>query len=142
MSAQNRDAVRRLVREVMSNGNLAAGEEVLSPNLVDHMPILETPDRDGLLKAMMAARRAFSGVRYKVIAEISNEHWVAMAVEADGGVHKGPFMGIAPTGKPVKWTETHLWKVIDAKIVEHYGNVSMFEIHKALGSHNIESKLR
>ncbi len=92
------------------------------------MPILETPDCDGLLKGTMAARRAFSGVRYKIIAEISNEHWVAMAVEADGGVHKGPFipfMGIPPTGKPVKCTETHLWKVIDAMIVEHCRRVSM-----------------
>ena len=51
-------------------------------------------------------------------------------------------MGLPPTGKPVTWTETHLWRVVDAKIVEHYGNVGMFEIHKMIGSHNIEWKLR
>ena len=142
MSAQNRAAVRRLFREVMGKGNLAAADEVLSPDLVDHMPMLETPDRAGLLKAMMAARRAFPDLSYRVVAEISDEHWIAMAVAVDGGVQQGPLMGVPPTRKPVTWTETHLWKVIDAKIVEHYGNVSMFEIHKVIGSHNLESKLR
>ena len=142
MSVQNRAAVRRLYEEVLGKGNLAVADEVLAPGFVDHMPLVETPDREGLLKAMMAARKAFPDLRYQVVAEISNEHWIATAVEVDGGVHRGSFMGVPPTGKPVRWTETHLWKVIDAKIVEHHGNVSMFEIHKMIGSHDLESKLR
>lgn len=50
-------------------------------------------------------------------------------------------MGIPATGNPVSWTETHFWKVIGGKIVEHHGNVSMFEIHKMLGSHDLQGTL-
>ena len=142
MSEQNRAAIRRLYREVIGKGNLAVADEVFSPDFVDHMPIMETPDQAGLLKAMMAARKAFPDLRYQVIIEISDGPWIAMAVAVDGGAHEGTFMGVPPTGKPVTWTETHLWRVVDAKIVEHHGNVSMFEIHKMIGSHNLESKLR
>ena len=142
MSEQNRAAVRRLYREVMGKGDLSVADEILSPNFVDHMSVMESSDRAGLLKAMLAARRAFPDLKYEVIEEISVDHWIAMAVSVDGGTHQGTFMGVPPTGKPVTWTETHLWKVVDAKIVEHYGDASIFEIHKVLGSHNLESKLR
>ncbi len=142
MSEQNKAAVRRLYREVIGKGNVGVADEVISPDFVDHMSITETPDRAGLLKTMMAARKAFPDLRHRVMVEISDDHWIAMAVAVDGGAHQGTLMGVPPTGKPVTWTETHLWKVIDAKIVEHHGNVSMFEIHKMIGSHNLESKLR
>jgi hypothetical protein len=31
--------------------------------------------------------------------------------------------------------------VVDGKIREHYGNVSMFEIHKMIGSHDLSTEL-
>tara|TARA_B100000949_G_scaffold221600_1_gene222447 strand:- start:358 stop:555 length:198 start_codon:yes stop_codon:yes gene_type:complete len=65
-----------------------------------------------------------------------------MAVAVDGDAHQGTFMGVPPTGKLVTWTETHFWKVVDAKLVEHYSNVGMFEIHEMIGSHDLESKLQ
>ena len=63
MSVQNRAAVRRLYEEVLGKGNLAVADEVLAPDFVDHMPLVDTPDREGLLKAMMAARRALARPR-------------------------------------------------------------------------------
>jgi hypothetical protein len=41
----------------------------------------------------------------------------------------------------VTWTETHFWRGADGRIKEHYGNVSVFEIHKMLGSHDIQGTL-
>jgi predicted ester cyclase len=103
---------------------------------------MDTPERDGLLKSIVAARRAFPDVRPSIIAEISEGEWVAVAVEADGGTQKGEYMGVPASGKPVTWTETHFWRVVNGKIKEHYGNVSMFEIHKMIGSHDLNEKLK
>lgn len=50
-------------------------------------------------------------------------------------------MGIPPTGNRVTWTETHFWRIVDGRIKEHFGNVSMFEIHKQLGSHDLQTTL-
>lgn len=142
MSEKNKMIIRRLYSEVMGKGNIKVADEIFDPNYVDHMPIMETPDRNGLLKSIEAARRAFPDVRPSIISEISEGEWVAIAVAVDGGTHQGMYMGIPATNKPVSWTETHFWKVTNGKIVEHYGNVSMFQIHKMIGSHNINDKLK
>jgi len=141
MSETNKEVIRRLYGEVMAKGNMAVADEIFAANYIDHMPIMETPDRDGLLKSVEAARRAFPDVTPSIIAEVAEGDWVAIAVTADGGTHQGEYMGVEPIGNHVSWTETHFWRVVDGKIQEHYGNVSMFEIHKMLGSHDIQDKL-
>lgn len=101
-SERNKHVVRRLYGEVMAKGNIELAEEVFRDDYddyVDHMPIMETPDREGLLRSVEAA------------------------------------------GKPVTWTETHFWRVVDGRIAEHYGNVSLFEVHKMIGSHDIDGEL-
>lgn len=141
MSEQSKAVIRRLYSEVMGKGDMEVADEIFAPDYVDYMPIMETPDREGLLKSVVAARRAFPDVRPRIIAEIAEGDWVAIAVAVDGGRHQAEYMGIAPTGNPVTWTETHFWKVSGGRVREHHGNVSMFEIHKMLGSHDIEEKL-
>jgi predicted ester cyclase len=141
MSEANKEVIRTLYGEVMAAGNAAIADEIFHPDYVDHMPIMETPDREGLLKSVEAARRAFPDVKPRIIAEIAEGDWVAIAVEADGGKHQAEYMGVPATGRPVTWTETHFWRVVDGKIREHYGNVSMFEIHRMIGSHGIDETL-
>lgn len=141
MSEKSKQVIRRLYGEVMGKGNMDVADEIFALDYVDHMPIMATPDREGLLKSVEAARKAFPDVKPSIIAEIAEGDWVAIAVTADGGKHKGAYMGVAPTGRRVTWTETHFWRVVDGKIKEHYGNVSMFEIHKMLGTHDIQDKL-
>ncbi len=142
MSEANKNVVRRLYSEVMGKGSVDVADEIFDPDYVDHMPIMDTPDRAGLLKSVAAARRAFPEVKPSIIAEISEGEWVAIAVEADGGAHKGEYMGVPASGNPVTWTETHFWRVVNGRIKEHYGNVSMFEIHKMIGSHDLNEKLK
>ncbi|HXV60707.1 MAG TPA: ester cyclase [Vicinamibacteria bacterium] len=141
VSEKNKRVVRRLYGEVMAKGNVAVADEIFDPGYVDHMPIMKTPDRTGLLASVDAARRAFPDLTPRIIAEIAEGDWVAIAVEVDAGTHQGPYMGVPASGKPVTWSETHFWRVKNGKIVEHYGNVSMFEIHKMVGSHNLNAKL-
>jgi predicted ester cyclase len=142
MSEENKNVVRRLYSEVMGQGNMEVADEIFDPGYVDHMPIMDTPDREGLLKSVEAARRAFPDVKPSIIAEISEGEWVAIAVEADGGRQQGEYMGVPASGNPVTWTETHFWRVVNGRIKEHYGNVSMFEIHKMIGAHDLNEKLK
>ena len=59
----------------MGNGNMAVADKIFDPNNIDHIPIMETPDRDGLLKSVEAARSAFPDVKPSVVAEISEREW-------------------------------------------------------------------
>lgn len=141
MSEADKAVIRRLYGEVMGKGDMAVADEIFDPQYMDHMSIMESPDRDGLLKSVEAARRAFPDVRSRIIAEIAEGDWVAIAVEADGGTHQGTYMGIPASGNHVTWTETHFWRAVNGRIKEHYGNVSMFEIHEMIGSHSLHGKL-
>lgn len=141
MSDSNKQIIRRLYGEMMGKGDMSVAGEIFHPDYVDHMPIMETPDLAGLLKSVEAARKAFPDVKPEVIAEIADDEWVAISVYVDGGSHQDTYMGIPATGRHVTWTETHFWRVVDGRIIEHYGNVSLFEIHRMLGSHDISGTL-
>jgi len=60
MSERNKEVIRRLYGEVMAKGNMHVADEIFAPDYVDHMPITETPDRDGLLKSVDTARLALT----------------------------------------------------------------------------------
>lgn len=137
----NKAVIHRLYAEVMGKGNMAVADEIFDSNYVDHMPIMSSPNQDGLLESVEVTRIAFPDVVPKIIAEIAEGEWVAIAVEARG-THKGEYLGIPPTGKPVLWTEIHFWRVVDGKIVEHYGNVSLFETMKQIGAHNLSGTFK
>jgi predicted ester cyclase len=41
------------------------------------------------------------------------------------GTHKGSWLGIKPTGKPVVFTGVNIDRVVDGRIVEHGGAANM-----------------
>ncbi len=49
------------------------------------------------------------------------------------GTHTGEFMGVAPTGKAVTWTEIHIARLEDGQIAEHWANVDQLGIMRQLG---------
>jgi predicted ester cyclase/uncharacterized protein YndB with AHSA1/START domain len=42
--------------------------------------------------------------------------------------HRGTFMGIDATGKPVRWTEIHIYRLRDGLIAEHWVELSTLEL--------------
>ena len=49
------------------------------------------------------------------------------------GTHKGEFMGIAPTGKPIDISEIHIVRIDGDKMVEHWGNGDELGMMQQLG---------
>lgn len=43
--------------------------------------------------------------------------------------HRGEFMGIAPTNKRIEWSEIHIYRIADQRIVEHWVE---FALHRIL----------
>ena len=50
------------------------------------------------------------------------------------GTHQGEFLGIAPTGREVTWSETHVGRYENGKLVEHWGNSDDLGIMQQLGA--------
>lgn len=49
------------------------------------------------------------------------------------GIHQGELMGIPPTGKQVKFSVVHIDRVVNGKIVEHWGQGDIFAMMQQLG---------
>ena len=48
------------------------------------------------------------------------------------GTHQGELMGIPPTGKPVRFSVVHIDRVVDGKLVEHWGQADVFSMMQQL----------
>jgi predicted ester cyclase len=50
------------------------------------------------------------------------------------GTHKGPFQGVAPTGKRVEWAGINVYRVADGKIRETWQLADMLGLMRQLGA--------
>ena len=50
------------------------------------------------------------------------------------GIHQGEFLGIAPTGREVTWTETHVGRFEDGKLVEHWADSDGLGLMQQIGA--------
>jgi len=115
---ENKALVRRFVEEVQCQHNLAAIDELLAPDFVDH----SSPGAEG-----RAAARQFFSMMFTAFPDM---HFTIRQQIAEGdkvltyktfhGTHLGPFMGVAPTGRPVTMDVMDILTVAGGKITEHW----------------------
>jgi steroid delta-isomerase-like uncharacterized protein len=124
VSERNKAIVRRYIDEVWNKGNMAVVDELVAANAVDHDPNNPPglpPGAEGVKKHATAMRAALPDTHITVddmIAEGDKvvTRWTARAT------HKGPLMGIAPTGKHVTVSGIWIDRIADGKIAEEWAN--------------------
>ena len=47
--------------------------------------------------------------------------------------HRGPFYGIAPTGRPIEMRSIDIWRVQDGEFAEHWDELNYLEVFQQLG---------
>jgi predicted ester cyclase len=124
MSAEENKAVfRRIPEEVINTGNPDVAGEVIASDYVEHVPYPPgmPSGLEGWKLFFTMFHTAFPDMHYTVENILAEGDMVAMHVTARG-THQGEFMGVAPTGSEVTWTETHIGRFENGKLVEHWGN--------------------
>jgi len=133
LEAQAKSVVRRNTEKVQGEGDFALFEELFADDFVDHTPQPGTTgDKDGVRVLYHRLREAFPDFRPEI-------HWQS----ADGdlvttfktyhGTHRGDFLGIAPTGRPVKFETVDAMRVRNGRIVEHWGVANLYSVLGQLG---------
>jgi steroid delta-isomerase-like uncharacterized protein len=120
MSAEsNKTLVRRLVDEAQSRGNIAVVDELLADDFVDHTPFPGVPPtRDGVKMLFGYLRGAFPDLHVRVDEQIADEEKVVTR-KTFAGTHRGEFMGVAPTGRPISFEVIDILTLDNGRIVEH-----------------------
>jgi predicted ester cyclase len=127
--------LERWFEEVWNKGREAAIDEMSGPEIKGHG--LTNPDGnevEGLpaFKVFYKSfRSAFSDIHVEVEDTVTEgDRTVARCVVT--ATHNGDGLGIAPTGKPVKFTGMTLVRLKDGKIVESWNNFDFMSMYKQL----------
>ncbi|HLZ62395.1 MAG TPA: ester cyclase [Ktedonosporobacter sp.] len=131
---KNRAAFAAIPIELFNGGNLAATEEYVRADYVEHMPLPPglPSGLEGLKAFVTMVRSAFPDFHYTIQSVIAEGDLVAGSLIADG-TNTGPFMGMPPTGKHITWTEMHFGRMVDGKLAEHWGVVDQLTMLQQLG---------
>jgi steroid delta-isomerase-like uncharacterized protein len=124
--------MERFYQEVVNNGNLALLDELCSTDYVDHDDDVATPGREGLKQHLAMIRRGFPDTRVTVEDLVADGDKVA-ARTTHRGTHTEDFMGMPPTGKQVTMSGMDITRLVDGKIVEHWGLVDAMAMMQQLG---------
>ena len=118
-SETNKLLVRRLVNEAQTNGDLAVVDELLADDFIDHSPFPGLPPtRDGVKALFGYLRAAFPDLRVRIDEQIADEEKVVTR-KTFAGTHRGEFMGVPGSGRPVAFEVIDILTVRDGRIREH-----------------------
>jgi steroid delta-isomerase-like uncharacterized protein len=125
---------RRLVAELINDGNVAAFDELISPDFVEHeeLPPGMPPGREGTRQLFSALHSAFPDLRAEIEDVVAQEDKVVFRMTWRGS-HTGPFMGIPPTGKQFAFRVFDMVRVADGKVAEHWGLLDQLSLMQQLG---------
>jgi len=129
---QNKTIANHITVE-LNKGNSAVFYEVTNPKAVDHslptgMP--QTVERTKL--HYMSFRVAFPDLTYTVEDVIAEGDKVVQRQTAHGTM-TGALQGMPATGKSATWTETHIIRFENDKIVERWADVDRIGMLEQLG---------
>ena len=118
---ENKALIRRFIEEVFNKKNLAAIDEFITPNHVDHTlpPFLPTTP-EGTKRAIGMYLTAFPDLHLRVEDMIAEGDKVVIRFTSRG-TQKKAFGGIPPTGKQVTVSSIVIARIADGKIVEQWG---------------------
>ncbi|RKY59033.1 MAG: hypothetical protein DRP95_05430 [Candidatus Latescibacterota bacterium] len=140
----NKSIVSRYAEEVWNQHNLDMLDELMSTDVISHVPI------PGTVLTGLEAHKQTIGVYITAFPDLHNtvedliaegdkvaERWTATAT------HRG---GIPPTGKQVAWTGITIYRFADGKIVENWwawnklGLMQQLGVIPPLGPQAVESR--
>lgn len=133
MSEENNKAVvRRFFELGPSRGDLKAADDLLAQNFIMHTPLPAAPGIQGMNDVVIACREAFEHLDVTVEDMVAEGDKVTARFTARG-IHKGAFMGLPPTRKPITMTGIEIFRIEDGRIAELWGEANLLGLMQQLG---------
>ena len=118
----NKALLRRYYQEVLNQGNLSVIDQLFASDLVESFK-----------QAVTMSRAAFPDLQVTIEDQIGESDRVVTRWTAQG-THKGPFLGVPPTNKPVTVTAIHIHQVTDGRIVRLWEEINLLGVMQQLGA--------
>jgi steroid delta-isomerase-like uncharacterized protein len=133
MSTEENKKLIRRYQEAYNSGRLEELDQILAPNLISHNLLPGLPA--GLAGAKMAHQgslAAFPDVKTTIEDLVAEGDKITVRGTVTG-TNTGSFMGAPPTGKSFKVATMSIFRVVNGKIVEHWGLIDGMSVSQQLG---------
>ena len=136
-SEDNKRVVADFVERCQNQHDLAAADEILHPDFVNHyapegQPLGPTPRPAGGFQAFYGRLlRAFPDATMAIDEQLAERDLVATR-KTLRGTHRGELWGLPPTGNRVAWEFIDLFRVRDGKLVEHWTHMDFDALRRQM----------
>jgi predicted ester cyclase len=126
--------LERMLHEGFATGDTAVVDELCAPHIVEHQFGMQGEGPEaiaGIKQCIRDVHAAFPDVRYTIQAATVDGDTVWVCAEGTA-TNSGPFFG-PPTGLPVRFTVMDAARIVDGRIVEHWGVPDRFALLMQVG---------
>ena len=127
---ENKAIVRRFFEEAWNRQNLDVIDEIFASTIVFNG---QSVTRDAVKQALAGRRAAFPDIQVTVDDQVAEGEKVSTR-RTWRATHRGPYRGVAPTGKQVKWTQISVVRFSQGRIVEDWAVADELSILQQLGA--------
>jgi predicted ester cyclase len=131
--AQNKSVVLKFEDQFKNKANHDIVDELTMPTYQAHGIGPAPLDRAGMKQLGKAIVTAFPDVHVTIDSVVAEGDLVVTRCSV-AGTHKGPFQGIPATGRAIRFTEMHMYRLAQSKIVEQWSNIDVLAILAQLGA--------
>jgi steroid delta-isomerase-like uncharacterized protein len=111
--------------EVFRRQHVDALDELLTDDFVEHIPAPgQTADRLGAKTFISHMLQAFPDIDFEIQVQIAENDTVSV-VGTMTGTHRGEFLGVPASGRPVRVNVMDTSRVRDGKFSDHWGLVDV-----------------
>ena len=130
---RNKKVVSQFVEEFKNKANHDIVDTLFTPDFVSHLPIPGIPPtRDGMKLVGKGIVGGFPDV-HVTVEELVADHDIVVERTIARGTNTGEFNGIPATGKELTWSELHMYRLENGKIVELTSEINLLGIFSQLG---------
>ncbi len=125
-SALNR-TVQRFATEIINRHDVGAVDKLFTKDYRQHTPQARNLPAKAFKRFAAAMFKAFPDVKANYTPLVAKGDKIAV-IGVVRGTQKGAFFGMPPTGKTIRWTEMHVFRIRNGRIAEHWVQADMFGI--------------
>jgi len=128
-----KNTVQHLVNEIFNQKNLAAIDDFIMVDIIDHSAPPDLPAGiEGYRLKVAAFINAFPDLKITYSHQIAEGDMIAGRFTLTG-THQGDFGGIAATGKQISVTGHDQLRVVEGKVAEHWVEMDTLGMMQQLG---------
>ncbi len=131
-SRRNKEIVREFTRVFKNEHNVEGIGHLFAPDFRHHFQPPVRPGLDGFKEIGRMMNSAFPDVVVTEEDLIAADDLVVERSSA-AATHRGSLAGEAPTNKPVRWTEIHIYRIRGERIAEHWVEFARLELLQQIG---------